>query len=48
MHFHLPKQLHGWREFAGEVDRNKGTEWTTPISQEKGVRGCPSIHTRSV
>lgn len=19
MHFHLPKPLHGWREFAGEV-----------------------------
>lgn len=19
MHFHLPKALHGWREFAGEV-----------------------------
>jgi hypothetical protein len=20
MHFHLPKPLHGWREFAGEVE----------------------------
>lgn len=21
MHFHLPKPMHGWREFAGEVAR---------------------------
>jgi hypothetical protein len=23
MHFHLPKPLHGWREFAGEVGRQR-------------------------